>query len=73
LQDYLPTPPPESNCPAKEATIYVPTPIHPEALAYARERFGRVIMQGEVDEDAALGMADAIRETMSLVRRVDLT
>jgi hypothetical protein len=67
----LPTPPPETALPALRATIFLPTPVHPSALAYARERFGRVITSGEMDIAQALALADGIStSTLSAAARV---
>ncbi|OXB35761.1 phosphoglycerate dehydrogenase [Cryptococcus neoformans] len=38
MSPYLPTPPPETHLPSSLAIVYVPTPIHSTALAYARTR-----------------------------------
>ncbi|KAK4689612.1 hypothetical protein P7C73_g474, partial [Tremellales sp. Uapishka_1] len=56
----LPTPPPETLLPAKQATVYIPAPIHPQGLAYARTRFGRVITKDEVDPSEAWALADGV-------------
>ena len=42
LISALPTPP-EPLLAAKQATVFFPNPVHPTALAYATERFGRVL------------------------------
>ena len=71
--NFLPTPPPEPTLPAAQATVYIPTPIHPDALAYAHTRFGRVIggepgvdgmgEMGEVDQLVASGLADGVSKS----------
>lgn len=58
----LPTPPPETALPAKDATVYLPTPLHPDVIKYARERFGRVIMPREMELGQAMALADGIGE-----------
>ncbi|KAK8854568.1 hypothetical protein IAR55_003307 [Kwoniella newhampshirensis] len=56
----LPTPPGETNFPAKQATIYFPAPVHPEAIQYAKSRFGQVITSQEMDRDQAWNVCHGV-------------
>ncbi|OCF40711.1 hypothetical protein I317_05483 [Kwoniella heveanensis CBS 569] len=60
VTDDLPTPPPETLVSSKQATIYVPTPIHPDALAHARAKFGKVLSCEDVEPEMGFGFADRI-------------
>ncbi|WVF67613.1 hypothetical protein IAT40_002371 [Kwoniella sp. CBS 6097] len=60
MADDLPTPPPETLIPSKQATVYLPTPIHPDALAYARGKFGKVLSCDEVTPDVGFRSADGL-------------
>lgn len=77
MSSYLPTPPSEPSdqatssfsiplparapLPAKQATIYIPTPIHPITERYAEERFRTVVRPiGGVTEEECLAQADGI-------------
>lgn len=66
-EPFLPTPPPESNLPASQATVYLPTPIIPECLEYARKRFRRVIVTGEMDQVEAWKLADGICKSVFVI------
>ncbi|WVQ95189.1 hypothetical protein IAU59_002283 [Kwoniella sp. CBS 9459] len=58
--DDLPTPPPETLIPSRQATVYIPTPIHPDALEYARGKFGKILSCDEVEPAVGFGCADGI-------------
>lgn len=46
---------------AKDATIYIPTPIHPAMEQYAEERFGEVVRPiGGITEEECLARADGV-------------
>ncbi|WVQ79701.1 hypothetical protein IAT38_001801 [Cryptococcus sp. DSM 104549] len=72
LSPYLPTPPPETSLPSRLATIYIPTPIHPSALAYARTRFLRVIASHELSPEEAWPLADGVINRANKVWRAEL-
>ncbi|WVQ77650.1 hypothetical protein IAR50_007338 [Cryptococcus sp. DSM 104548] len=73
LSPYLPTPPPEPATPllpATQATVYVPTPIHPAALAYARTRFACVLASHEVEAEEGWARADGVVSRAAKIGRV---
>jgi hypothetical protein len=72
---YLPTPPSESNVPACEATVYVPTPLHPTAEAEASKRFKHVLRPGVdgLTEADCLARSDAIRESVDPLYAIDIS
>ncbi|EIW68390.1 hypothetical protein TREMEDRAFT_63559 [Tremella mesenterica DSM 1558] len=65
----LPTPPPEPILPADKATVYIPTPIHPVALQYAQERFGRVILWSDMSPEEGWKLADGVVNRANKVTR----
>ncbi|ODN73023.1 hypothetical protein L202_08418 [Cryptococcus amylolentus CBS 6039] len=72
---YLPTPPPEPSSallPAAQATVFIPTPIHPQALAYARTRFASVLASHEVDAEEGWARADGVVSRAAKIGRAQL-
>nr|XP_019044979.1 hypothetical protein I302_06895 [Kwoniella bestiolae CBS 10118]OCF23909.1 hypothetical protein I302_06895 [Kwoniella bestiolae CBS 10118] len=67
----LPTPPPESNLPSSSATVYFPNPVHPDALAYASGKFGKVIVHDHRDCADACDVQEALRIADGIVNRAN--
>lgn len=69
VSPYLPTPPPEALLPSSLAAVYVPTPIHPTALAYAKTKFARVIPSHEMSPEEAWPLTNGVICRANLITR----
>jgi hypothetical protein len=67
MSGYLPTPPSEGTVPASHATVFLPTPFHPQAEEYAARRFGRLVRaeEGGLTRKQCLEECDAVCESRS--------
>ncbi|WVQ81074.1 hypothetical protein IAT38_003196 [Cryptococcus sp. DSM 104549] len=65
---HLPTPPSEPLTPARQATVYIHTPLHPKAETYAAGKFGRLLRPKDGRVKDIMEQVDGI-----LLRTSDIT